>query len=102
MKETKLETIVSQKSQQIKYAIEEAIMDGAKVVDCVGTIIIDGVIIVKEKENFAVCLEFDSDILSEKIKPSREQVEEKLKAAEEEVTRLKEQLKQYDNETNND
>lgn len=102
MKETKLKTIVAQKSQQMKYAIEEAIMDGAKIVDYVGTVVIDDVIIVKSLKGFTACLDFKSDILADKIKPSREQVEAQLKAAEEEVIRVKEQLKQYDNETNND
>ena len=102
MNETKLKTIVAQKSQQMKYAIEEAIIDGAKVKDYVGTVIIDDVIIVKCIGYFSVCLKFDSDILADKIKPSRAQIEEKLKDAEEEVIRVKNQLKQYDNETNND
>lgn len=102
MKEEKLKTIVAQKAQQMKYAIEEAIIDGAKVTDYVGTVVIDDVIIVKGIGDFTVCLKFDSDILADKIKPSREQIEAQLKAAEEEVIRVKEQLKQYDNETNND
>ena len=102
MKETKLKTIVAQKSQEIKNAIEEAILDGAKVVNYAGTVVIDDVIIVKGIGYFTICLKFDSDILDEKIKPSREQVEAQLKAAEEEVIRVKNQLKQYDNETNND
>lgn len=102
MKETKLKTIMAQKSQQMKYAIEEAIIDGAKVTDYVGTVVIDDVIIVKSLKGFTACLDFTSDILADKIKPSREQVEAQLKAAEEEVIRVKNQLKQYDNETNND
>ena len=102
MKETTLKTIVAQKSQQMKYAIEEAIMDGANVVDYAGTVVIDDVIIVKGIGYFTICLKFDSDILAEKIKPSREQVEAQLKAAEEEVIRVKNKLKQYDNEANND
>ena len=102
MKEEKLKTIVAQKAQQMKYAIEEAIIDGAKVTDYVGTVVIDDVIIVKGIEDFTICLKFESDILADKIKPSREQIEAQLKAAEEEVIRVKNQLKQYDNETNND
>ena len=102
MKETKLKTIVAQKAQQMKESIEEAILDGAKIDNYTGTVVIDDVIIVKGIGYFTVCLEFDSDLLADKIKPSREQVEAQLKAAEEEVIRVKNQLKQYDNETNND
>ena len=75
MNETKLKTIVAQKAQQMKYAIEEAIIDGAKVTDYVGTVVIDDVIIVKGIEDFTICLKFESDILADKIKPSREQIE---------------------------
>lgn len=102
MKETKLKTIVAQKAHEIKNAIEEAILDGAKVANYTGSVVIDDVIIVKGLFDFMVCLEFKSHILADNIKPSRAQIEEKLKSAEEEVIRIKNQLKQYDNETNND
>ena len=102
MKETKLKTIVAQKAHEIKNAIEEAILDGAKVANYTGSVVIDDVIIVKGLFDFTVCLKFKSHILADNIKPSRAQIEEKLKTAEEEVIRVKNQLKQYDNETNND
>lgn len=99
---TTLQKIVEQKAEQMRIAIEQAINEGAKVTDCGATVIVNDVIIVKSPKGFTVCLHFESDILADKIKPSREQIEAQLKAAEEEVARVKNQLKQYDNETNND
>lgn len=103
MKETKLKTIEAQEAQKMKEAIEDAILNGAKVTDYVGTVVVGDLILVKSLlKGFTACLNFESDILADKIKPSRAQVEAQLRAAEEEVIRVKNQLKQYDNETNND
>lgn len=99
---TTLQKIMEQEAEQMRIAIEQAINEGAKVTNYSATVVVDGVVIVKTLKGFAICLNFDSNILTDKIKPSREQIEAQLKAAEEEVERVKNQLKQYDNETDND
>jgi len=106
MEQTRLQKIVEQKANQIRIAIEEAIADGAKIVQSEsGTCYlecryIDGLYVQKKTENntIAVVLNFSSEKIASVFEPSKEDLAKLADQKRKELAEIERQLNERTNE----
>ena len=101
---TTLQRIVDQKAEQIRFAIEDAIDNGAKIEkNFTNFAEIDGIFLQKNDKTsqVVVVLRFDSPKIAKVFEPSKDELEKIAAQKRAELKEIEKQLKTFNNETDN-